>query len=187
MAERHDPDRYHRRSVRLKGYDYAQSGAYFLTVCTEHRDCLFGEIVDGEMRLSAFGRSVNVVWDAIPDHFHGVSLDEFVVMPNHAHGIVLIASAIGDASGPQGTACRAPTRESFGKPVAHSLATIVRSFKSATMKLINDARGTRGAHVWQRNYYERVIRDDRELDAIREYIAQNPLNWMDDENRPAGR
>jgi putative transposase len=184
MAGIHDPDRHHRRSIRLKGYEYAQAGAYSLTVCTACRDPLFGEIVDDEMRPNAFGRAVQATWDGIPDHFTEVDLDAFVVMPNHVHGILVIVPSAADASVSQGTACRAPTTESFGPPVTRSLATMVRSFKAATTKAVNDLRGTRGAAVWQRNYYERVIRNDRELQAIREYIARNPANWVEDEQHP---
>ncbi|HTE83554.1 MAG TPA: hypothetical protein VK821_02380 [Dehalococcoidia bacterium] len=115
MAQRYDPDRHHRRSIRLKGHDYAQSGADFVTICTEHRDCLFGEVVDGAMRLNPYGEATAACWHSIPDHFPGVELDEFVIMPNHIHGVVLIAPAVGDGTGAEGTACRAPTAGSFGE------------------------------------------------------------------------
>lgn len=185
VERRYDPDRHHRRSVRLKGYDYAQSGVYFTTICTEQRDCLSGEVVDGTMRLNPYRAAAAASWNGIPEHFASADVDEFVVMPNHIHGVVLIIPAADVGMGVLGTACRAPTAESFGRPVSHSLATILRSFKSATTKQINEMRATPGTRVWQRNYYERVLRDDRELDAVREYITRNPLNWMDDENHPA--
>lgn len=104
-------------------------------------------------------------------------MDEFVVMPNHLHGIIVIDG--------RGTACRARIEESFGRPVAGSLPTIIRSFKSAVSKRINQMRVNPGVPVWQRNYYERVIRDEQELNGIQHYIADNPAKWAEDENCPA--
>ena len=85
-----NPQIHHRRSIRLKDYDYSQSGAYFITICTQKRECLFGEIVDGEMRLNDAGQMVQTTWDELPKHYTGIEIDEFVVMPNHFHGIILI-------------------------------------------------------------------------------------------------
>ncbi len=172
-------DIHRRRSLRLKDYDYAQAGTYFVTVCTQNRECLFGEVVDGVMRLNAAGRMVAFAWQAIADHFPQVDVDAFVVMPNHMHGIIVL---IGDG---RGTACRAPTREQFGKPVPGSIPTIMRSFKSAATKRINELRNTPGVPVWQRNYYEHVIRNEDDLARIREYIASNPLQWALDRENPA--
>jgi len=170
-----------RRSIRLKGYDYSRAGAYFITICTHARACLFGEIVDGKMRLNDAGRMVQGCWDAIPKHFPDVVTDECVVMPNHIHGIVWVG---------KGTACRAPTTchvptvEQFGKPVSGSLPTIIRSFKSAVTKRINESHGAAGAPVWQRNYYEHIIRDDESLNQIRQYIIDNPAQWAMDRENP---
>lgn len=172
-----NPDIHHRRSVRLRDYDYSGDGAYFVTICVAGRECLFGEAAGGVVRLNDAGLVVAECWQAIPDHFPQVELDEFVVMPNHLHGII-----INDG---RGTACRAQIEESFGGPVAGSLATIIRSFKSAVTKRINTLRDNPGVPVWQRNYYERVIRHDRELDGIRQYIADNPAKWETDDNYPA--
>jgi len=171
---RYDPDKHHRRSIRLKGYDYALSGAYFVTLNTQHGEHLFGEIVDGEMQLNEYGEIVQACWDETPAHFARVELDAFVVMPNHVHLIVILTD---DAS--RGTACRAPT-PTFGKPIPDSLPTIIRSFKSAITKRINELRDTPGAPVWQRNYYEHVIHDERELDAVRRYVVNNPATWNKD-------
>ena len=172
------PEKRNRRSLRLQGYDYSQAGAYFVTICTQDQECLFGEVVDGEMRLSAAGRAVLAEWLKTADIRPYIELDAYVVMPNHFHGIVMITD------GRRGTARRAPTTERFGRPVPGSLPTIVRSFKSAATKRINERRGTRGASVWERNYYEHVIRDDESLSRISEYIQTNPLRWELDRENP---
>ena len=166
----------HRRSIRLRDYDYSGAGAYFVTICAVNRECLFGEVLDGSMQPNEAGLIVEECWQTIPHHFSHIDLDEMAVMPNHIHGIIVLTP---------GTACRAPTVESFGCPVAGSLPTIVRSFKSAVTKRINELRENRGAPVWQRNYYEHVIRDENDLHSIRQYIADNPVKWADDENHPA--
>ena len=165
-----------RRSIRLQGYDYSQAGAYFVTICTQNRQCLFGNIVDGEMVLNEYGSVIRTCWVEIPVHFSETKLDLFVVMPNHVHGIVWLNG--------RGTACRAPTTgEQFGKPVSGSLPAMIRSFKSAVTKQINEMCNTPGAKLWQRNYYEHIIRNNNELNRIREYITHNPARWdMDREN-----
>ncbi|MEK7473817.1 MAG: transposase, partial [Patescibacteria group bacterium] len=162
-----------RHSIRLPGYDYASSGAYFVTICAYERECLFGETVNGEMRVDEIGRIVWDCWNQIPEHFPNTITDEFIAMPNHIHGIIRIT----DAAYGRGTACRAPTvrgaptvrraptTERFGKPVIGSIPTIVRGFKSAVTKRVNEMNPLFGP-VWQRNYYERVIRSDVELDAV---------------------
>jgi REP element-mobilizing transposase RayT len=177
-----------RRSIRLKGYDYSQAGAYFITVCTQGRACLFGDVVGEEMRLNDAGRVVQAIWDALPGHFPFVELDEFVVMPNHVHGVVWIADAER-----RGVACNAPTnrrnasvsRMAEISPKSGSLAAIIRSFKSAATKRINEWRDAPGAPVWQRNYYEHIIRDEESLDRIRQYIIDNPAQWAMDRENPA--
>jgi REP element-mobilizing transposase RayT len=164
-----------RRSIRLQGYDYAQAGAYFVTICAYERRCLFGNVSDGTMQLNERGRIVEECWEAIPAHLADVELDAFCVMPNHVHGIIIIR---------RGTPWRAPTVEQFQKPVAGSLPTIVRSFKSAVTKRIREVQHTPGLLVWQRNYYEHVIRHDEDLRRIRVYIENNPVQWDgDDYNR----
>ena len=177
----YDRERHHRRSIRLKGYDYAQPGAYFITICTQDRACLFGEVADGEMRLNEMGQVVCECWSAIPEHFSNGVLDAFVAMPNHVHGMVVIVDG-------RGTACRAPAgrapTEQFGRPITGSVPTIIRSFKSAVTRRINALRGTPGAPVWQRNYYEHIIRNDDALHRIRQYIADNPTRWAFDREGP---
>lgn len=157
-------DRHHRRTIRLQGYDYASAGAYFVTVCTQERASLFGEVAAGEMALSAYGEIVACYWKEIPRHFQA-TLDAWVVMPNHVHGIIVITgrgealSATDDAS---------PLREGGGPRGAApgSLAAIIQNVKAVSARRINALRGSPGARVWQRNYYEHVIRNDRELWAI---------------------
>ena len=167
-----------RRSIRLTGYNYSQAGAYFVTICAHQRLCLFGDVVAGEMRLSDRGQVVADIWGKIPEHHPHVKLDAFVVMPNHVHGILHIVR--------RGTACRAPTDriERFGQPVPGSIPTIVRSFKSAVTKRINEIKGTSGQLLWQRNYYEHVIRTQDDLDDIRQYILGNPAKWSEDQENP---
>ena len=168
-----------RHSVRLHGYDYAQPGAYYITICTHGRQCLMGDIEDGQVRLNDYGRIVHTEWTRCAEMRCNVELDEFVVMPNHFHSILVIAD---DPQG-RGTVHRAPTLEQFGRPVSGSLPTVVRYFKGSTTRRINALRGTPGAPVWQRSYYEHVIRDEQDLREIREYIAHNPAKWdLDSEN-----
>ncbi len=176
MSTCHDSDNHHRRSLRLQGYDYTQEGAYFVTVCLRDRACLFGDISDGKMILNDAGLIAEKHWHDIPAHFPHIELDEFVIMPNHIHGIILINC--------RGTACRAPTTEQFGKPVAGSLPTIIRSFKSAVTKRFNSSYNGSGYRIWQRNYYEHIIRDDASLNLIRQYIMENPSRWAEDEENP---
>ena len=167
---------HHRRSIRLRDYDYSQSGGYFITVVTNLRERLFEDIVNGEMRLNEFGGIVKNEWFKTRELRPNVELfeEEFVVMPNHVHGIIWL---IDDC---RGTARRAPTVEQFGVPVPGSIPTIIRSFKSAVTKQINMLRQTAGTPVWQRNYYEHIINSDRDYDQIAEYIYTNPQNWKKD-------
>lgn len=181
-----DPEKHHRRSIRLKGYDYTQPGAYFVTICTRNRECLFGEVVDGAMRLNEFGEMVGNEWFKTADIRPNVRLfdGEFVVMPNHIHGVIWIVNQTNVVGARRR---RAPTvmarYEQFGRPVRGSLPTILRSFKSITTWRTNEHRGTPGGPLWQRNYYEHIIRHERALNRIREYIQTNPMRWqMDSEN-----
>ena len=182
---RYDPNKHHRRSIRLKGYDYTHAGAYFVTICTHDRQCLFGEVVDGIVQLNAFGEIVRDEWLRTADVRPNVELDTFVVMPNHIHGIIVLRDNDGRGTlHGRGTLQRAPTIEQFGKPTSNSIPTIVRLFKSATTKRINERRGTPGSPVWQRNYYEHIIRHEESLNRIRQYILDNPLSWAMDRENP---
>lgn len=169
-----------RRSIRLKGYDYTRPGAYFVTISTHQGKPLFGDVADGVMMLNEYGGIVRACWEAIPEHFPDVETDAFVVMPNHVHGVIVIHEhSVRARHARTGAAC-CPRTERPGV-AAGSLGAIVRSFKSACTKHINAMRGTPGAPVWHRNYYERVIRNERELNAIRQYILDNPARWAEGE------
>jgi len=173
---RYDPKEHRSRSLRLKDYDYSQEGAYFVTICTHGKVPSLGNVVDGETRLTGTGMIAAGCWEEIPKHFPNVALDAFVVMPNHIHGILMIR---------RDTACRVSTVERFGKPVANSLPTIIRSYKSAVTKQVNELRRSPGSPVWQRNYYEHVIRDEKDLNEVREYVTNNALKWDLDSENPA--
>jgi len=176
-----------RRSVRLPGYDYSQPGAYFVTICTQNRACLYGDIIDGKMMLNANGLIVHEEWQKTAEMRLNVVLDTFVIMPNHIHGILVIKDDIDYGKAKcRGTMHRAPTPmiERYGKPVSNSIPTIIRGFKSAVTHRINEIRATPGAPIWQRNFYEHVIRNEDNLNEIRQYIENNPTKWLEDENHP---
>ncbi|HHT9117594.1 MAG TPA: transposase [Candidatus Hypogeohydataceae bacterium YC38] len=169
-----NPDKHYRRSLRLKGYDYSQAGAYFVTICTHNQACIFGDIVNGEMRLNDYGGVVEKEWMKTASIRKNVELDVFVVMPNHFHGIVSIVNAISVGA----TRRVAPTLRGL---ISNSIGAIVGQFKSIVTKNIHKM-GFRD-FKWQRNYYEHVIRDEKDINEIREYIITNPLKWaMDSEN-----
>jgi putative transposase len=180
-----DPQNHHRRSIRLQGYDYTQSGAYYITIVTYQRQHLFGEVVNGVMHLNELGKIARDEWfkTAVLRAYVELYEDEFVVMPNHVHGIIWIENKDGgDNTTIVGTRRRrVPTVEQFGKPVSHSIPTIVRAYKSAVTYAVNALQNQRGGVLWQRNYYEHVIRDEKDLKAKRDYILSNPLNWEDDD------
>jgi len=183
MVELKEP---HRHSIRLKEHDYGHPGAYFVTVCTRHRECLFGEVVEGKVVLSTFGKIVEDEWHRTKQLRQGVDLDAFIVMPNHFHAIITLTGFPMFANR-RGTMHRAPTPklEQFGRPTSNSIPTIIRGIKSSVTQRINALRGAPGQPVWQRNYYEHVIRNEIDLEEIREYIQNNPLKWLEDENHPA--
>lgn len=178
----------HRRSIRLKGYDYRSNGAYFITLCTENRRHLFGSILNAELVPTPAGKIAEDRWFALPDHHPGLVLDAFVVMPDHIHAIIVL-----DRPAPPEPTKKAhpfleqqpdrvivanaasPTRPN-GAP-SGSLGAIVGSYRSSVTRHINALHGTPGASVWQRDYWEHIIRDDRALFYIRRYIKNNPANW----------
>ena len=190
---RYDANIHHRQSIRLPTYDYGSVGAYFVTICSYRRKCIFD---DPALKATAENAWRKVAAASKP-------ADEFVVMPNHVHGIIWIREVkrvgaqqprdqsradISDRARSHTTGVVAAPLQPFAlaqRPVVSgSLAAIVRAFKSATAKRINNSRGTPGTHVWQRNYYERVIRTERELLGIRQYILDNPRNWAEDPKHP---
>ena len=164
-----------RRPQRLVGFDYTRHGAYFVTICSVLRACIFGEIVGDKMQPNDFGNIVATTWHEIPEHYPHVTLDEFIVMPNHIHGVLFLGGK---------TAAPTTTDKSHG-PARGSLGTVVGSFKSAVTREINRMQGTRGVSIWQRNYHDRIIRDEHELMTIRAYILDNPRKWADDTENPA--
>ena len=174
----------HRQSLRLKDSDYSQAGAYFVTICTNNRQWLFGEIRQGEMVLSAIGRLVSAQWQQIPYRFAGLELGAWIVMPNHIHGILIITRS-GEASNLitpvlQETADRKtlPTQPRGTAP--GSVGAIIQNYKSITSRKISRQNESMRAAIWQRNYYEHIIRNEREFRAIFEYIIANPHNWEHD-------
>ena len=176
----YDPRRHHRRSIRLKGYDYSQPGAYYVTICVREGECLLGGVTDGAMVLSEAGQIVQRTWDGLPSRFPTVELDTFVIMPNHVHGIVVIVdepgggAVTGQGAAREGAASGAPTRTRGKRP---TLGQIVRAFKSISAIQVNRCLGRSGSRLWQRNYYERIIRDENELHRARKYILGNPAKW----------
>ena len=180
---------HHRRSIRLPGYDYSNPGAYFVTIVTQARVSLFGEVAGGEMSLGLAGQCAAVIWQTLPNHF-AVTLDTWVVMPNHLHGILVIHDPCkGEASGAVSTIIRTGSLPDASPLPPHgtqsgSLGAILQNYKSVTTRRINALRGTSGNPVWQRNYYEHIVRDESELDRIRQYIVENPAKWQNDQENP---
>ncbi len=214
----YDSERHHRRSIRLRGYDYAQAGAYFVTLVTHGRECLFGEVVNDMVFPNDAGRMVQAVWHELPVRFPGVDVDAFVVMPNHIHGIIAWTAPVGaplvgaQSAAAMATDVGAPgqgatdqgatdqgatdvgatgagaTGQGATTRVAPTLGDVVGAYKSLTT--LEYVRGVKTmgwqafpGRLWQRNYYEHIIRDERALNRIRRYIDENPLRWtFDDEN-----
>lgn len=181
---RYDPLRRHRRSVRLRGYDYAAPGAYFVTVCAHSRECALGEIAaGGQMRLSGLGRAVETEWQALAGRFPHVRLDAYVIMPNHLHGVLIIT----DKGDGQRVVNQPRIEAAAAKPTGTrpgSLAAMVQNFKATSARRINALRGAPGNRVWQRNYWEHVVRDEADLARLRAYIRDNPARWAEDQLRP---
>ena len=181
-----DPLSLHRKILRIPDFDYSQPGAYYVTIVTQDRKTLFGHIIDGEMILNDMGKMVEEVWIAIPKHFPNVKLGEFVIMPNHIHGIISItveathAVAAQDETLVEATHASPLPRVSRG-PLPGSIGAIIGSFKSAASKRFREIPNNPEKRLWQRNYYEHVIRNERDLQAIYKYIIANPMNWDKDE------
>ena len=185
---KYNPEIHHRRSIRLKGYDYTQPGAYFVTFCSYQRDEIFGEVINGEMKLPPLGEIVRQEWFRSGEIRKEIQLfeDEFVVMPNHGHGIVWIVGADGVRLNNAGAdAMRPNTIHPNPKQDAHraslrraprSLGSFIAGFKASVTSRAKRELTITG--IWQRNYYEHIIRNDRELKNIRWYILNNPLNWQ---------
>jgi REP element-mobilizing transposase RayT len=194
----YNPNIHRRKSIRLKNYDYSQAGCYFVTICTQNRWHLFGEIVDDEMVLNDAGVMVNRVWHEIPMHYDGFKIHQFIVMPNHIHGIIEIVGA-----GPR--ACPEPSRACPDTPRAYpnnnmqppngqpsngqpqggaptGLGDIVHRYKTLTTKrYVDGVKNNRwqrfNKKLWQRNYWEHIVRNDNEYQRIAQYIMNNPKKW----------
>ncbi len=208
---------HHRRSIRLKNYDYSQSGAYFITICAHNKQYLFGDIVNSEMQLNERGKCVLRTWEDLPNHNINMKLGTFQIMPNHIHGIIILNN-VGAGSKPAQNHTNArqnkragyesitkntdigannqagyesiPNNTDIGAnnraglepaPTNQKLSEIVRQLKTFSAKHINKIRGSAGTPVWQRNYYEHIIRNEQSYIKISEYIMYNPMNWENDE------
>jgi putative transposase len=172
----YDPDKHHRRSIRLKGFDYSRSAVYFVTICVQNRECLLGTISQHKMLLNDSGQMVSAEWLALTSRFPSVILDEFVVMPNHFHGIIYILPDSFVGSVP----------EVIDRP---TLGKIIGAFKSIVTDLYITGVQNQGwapfdKRLWQRNYYEHIVRDDSALQKIQQYIRDNPLTWETDSLHP---
>ena len=220
----YDPAKYHRRSIRLKGYDYSQPGWYFVTIVTHNREMLFGNVVNGRIILNKIGRIADQCWRDIPDHFPNVRLDEYIIMPNHIHGIIIIQdtqnvranddsphntttpqNVRANDDSPHNTATPQNVRANNDSPhntttpqnaranndsplqsPSKTIGSIIRGFKIGVTKWCR--QNTDIYQVWQRNYYEHIIRNENDLNRIRNYIIENPLKWKEDKYfQPGGR
>lgn len=172
------PKNQNRRTNRLKKYDYSQQGAYFLTICTYNRKCLFGKIINDVMILNQFGIIAQREWIKSSQIRAEIELDECIIMPNHLHGIVLIQNRDSQAEHTrhdQGEQRLAPTGLK-----QKSIGSLIAGFKSAVTKQINAIRKMPGEPVWQRNYYDHIIRNETSFEKIREYVVHNPQTWEED-------
>ena len=158
-------------SPRLKGYDYSQAGAYFVTICSFEKICVFGEIAEEVMRLNSVGDIVHTTWKDIPNHYPHVQLDQFIIMPNHFHGIVFLTDQRRDRF-------RNLSLQRYG------LSEIIRGFNTWSARRINENLDNTGTPIWQRSFYDRIIRNQEELLRIQTYIINNPLKWDEDDDNP---
>lgn len=186
-----------RHSIRLRHYDYSQAGLYFVTICTYEKQALFGDVIDGEMRLNNAGKIAELEWHKTESMREKIVLHDFVVMPNHVHGIIEIINSNetisvgahcvrphnvnlhdGDENNPS---VHYPTAVIGGRTqCAPTLGFVVSGYKAAVTKQINLLRHVAGQKVWQRNYHEHVIRNEASYLKIAEYVQTNPLKWRDD-------
>ena len=183
-----------KNSLRLESYTYSNSGAYFITICSYKREEIFGEIINDLIQLSSIGKVIQDCWYQIPINYENIKLDEFVIMPNHIHGIIWIVGAIHESpetkqkihespkdnpTQENGVIRELPLRIERRKML---LTKIIGRFKMNSSKSINDIHNSKGSHVWQRSYYDHIIRNEDDLNNTKQYIQDNPLNWDKDEN-----
>jgi REP element-mobilizing transposase RayT len=170
-----------RKSIRLSDYDYSQGGCYFITICAKDKKCYLGEISLGEIKLSEIGKIAYGNWENISAHYLNADLDEFIVMPNHIHGLIWLM----DDNNPVGAQNFEPLQKNadkkhrFQKIIPKSIGSIIRAYKASVTRWCNN--NSFAYFQWQRNYYERVIRNERELKSVREYIINNPQKWAEDD------
>ncbi|GAA4999878.1 transposase [Acinetobacter puyangensis] len=175
---KYNPDIHHRRSIRLKGYDYSQAGYYFITICCADRACLFGNIIDDSMYLNDFGIIAHDEWLKTVELRKNVLLDDFVIMPNHMHAIIILTETdlseeYNGSSISELGVCNTPLRSP-----SNNLGSIIRGYKSAVTKQIKQQNFH--GQVWQRNYHEHIIRNEQSYQKISQYIANNPTTWNED-------
>jgi putative transposase len=185
-----NPAIHHRRTIRLKGYDYSKAGLYFITICCYNRECLFGNVVNGEMIFNEYGTIACNEWLNTPNIRKNIELDVFVIMPNHVHGIIILNGGRGELHSPDNVIsdnvisdnvisdnkmgeCNSPLRGP-----SNNIGAIVRGYKSSVTKQFNLLNI--GCTVWQRNYWEHIIRNEQSYQTIAEYIVNNPSKWQDD-------
>lgn len=161
----YDPRFHHRQTHRLRGYDYTRAGVYFVTLVAQHRECLFGEVRSGKMILNERGAIAAECWMWLGQHHARVELDEWIVMPNHLHGIVVIHDRTSGAEAWPSECARKP------------LGRLIGAFKTVSSKQINLLQGTPGTRIWQRDFHDRIVRDASRLEFIRRYIQSNPKHW----------
>lgn len=190
---KYDPQKHYRRSIRLKGYDYTQAGGYFITICMWQKQCLFGEIADKKMYLNRYGEVIQYNWFDLIRRYAYIQLDAFVIMPNHVHGIIWLLNPRGVGADLENSSVERTNISGEPAPTIHGdnaksksakccgLPEIIQGFKTASATRINQLRRTTGVAVWQRNYYEHIIRNDMALQNIRKYIINNPIFWQKDE------
>ena len=176
----YNPNIHRRKSIRLQGYDYSQAGLYFITICTNNRDCLFGQINDSKMILNYGGQVAEKCWSEIPLHFPNVVLHEYIIMPNHLHGMIQLSPI--NAHDTVGVENFQPLhnekQNQFQKIIPHSIGSSVRGYKIGITKWFRE--NTDVHNIWQRNYYEHIIRNQESYEKISGYIISNPEQWQKD-------
>lgn len=196
----YNPNIHHRRSIRLKGYDYSCAGLYFITICVQDRKCLFGIIENDEMVLNEFGTIAYQQWEKLPERFNNMVLDVFQIMPNHMHGVIMLTDSVGatlavahdvntnaenDAVVPDDSIVAVGAGASPAPTNTKTVGDIVGAYKSLVANgcleiFKQNQPGKMMGKLWQRNYYEHIIRDDKSCQRISEYIINNPKNWEGD-------
>lgn len=176
-----------RKNIRLQDYDYSSDGLYFVTICCQDRKCVFGDIRDGEMILNEAGKLLDYTWNDLPNHNPNVELDAWCIMPNHVHGIIIINN---EAVRTDSKSVQNKTTTGLGQTglervstirKMHGLSEIIRQLKTFSARRINQLNGTQGVRLWQRNYYEHIIRNQKSYENIANYIYDNPVRWINDD------